>query len=86
MRAVALDALRALDLTGHCCMSPSPTIFALKDARVHVGSSNGSDKLPYIKTPVNKTFGLTSALNIPNINPDCCGNHLSQRTNDLTNE
>jgi len=48
----------------------SPTIFALKDARVHVGSSNGSDKLPYNKTPVNKIFGLTSTLNIPNINPD----------------
>jgi len=70
IRTVVLDVLRVLDLTGHCCMFPSPTIFALRDARVHVGSSNGGDKLPYIKTPVNKTFSLTPALNIPNINSD----------------
>jgi len=57
VRAVTLNALRVLDSTGHCCMFPSLTIFALRDARVHVGSSNGGNKLPYIKTPVNKTFG-----------------------------
>jgi len=70
VRAIALDALRALDLTEHCCMSPLPTSFALRDARVYVGFLNGGNKLFYIKTPVNKTFGLTLALNIPNINLD----------------
>jgi len=70
MRAIALDALRALDSTGHCCMSPLPTSFALRDTRVYVGFLNGGNKLSYIKTPVNKTFGLTLALNIPNIDLD----------------
>ena len=70
VRAIALDTLRVLDSTGHCCMFPLPTIFALRDIRVHVGSLNGGDKLSYIKIPVNKIFGLTPALNIPNIDPD----------------
>jgi len=70
VRAIALDILRALDSIGYCYMFPSPTIFALRNIRVHVGFSNGGNKLLYIKTLVNKTFGLTSTLNIPNINPD----------------
>ena len=70
VRAIALDILRALDSIGYCYMFSSLTIFALRDIRVHVSFSNGSNKLLYIKTPVNKTFGLTPTLNIPNINPD----------------
>jgi len=70
VRAIVLDILRVLDSIGYCYMFPLPTIFALRDIRVHVGSSNGGNKLLYIKTPVNKTFGLTPTLNIPNINLD----------------
>ena len=70
VRAIALDTLRALDMAGYSCMSPLPAILALRDARVHVGSLNGCNKPPYIKTPVNKTFSLTSALNISNVNPN----------------
>ena len=70
VRAIALDALRALDIAGHSCIFPSLAILALRDIRVYVGSSNGCNKPPYIKTPVNKTFSLTSTLNIPNVNPN----------------
>jgi len=67
VRAIALGAL---DTVGHSHMSPLPAILALRDARVHVGSSNSYNKPPYIETPVNKTFSLASALNIPDINPN----------------
>jgi len=70
VRAIALDALGALNTVGHSHMSPLPAILALRDARVHVGSSNSHNKPPYIETPVNKTFSLASALNIPDINPN----------------
>ena len=45
-------------------------ILTLKDTRIHVGSSNNCNKPPYIETSVNKTFSLTSALNIPDVNPN----------------
>jgi len=51
-------------------MSPSPAVFALKDTRVHVGSSNGGNILPHIETPINKALGLTPTLNIPYIDPN----------------
>ena len=70
VRAITLNALGALDVAGHSCMPLSPTFLALRDTRIHIGSSNGCDKLPYIETPVNKTFSLTTALNIPNVNPN----------------
>ena len=70
MRAIVLDTLRALDIAGHSCMSLLLAILILRDTRIYVGFSNGSNKLPYIKTPINKTFGLASALNIPNIDPN----------------
>ena len=70
MRAIALDALGALDTAGHSCMSPSLAILTLRDAKVYVGSSNSCNKLPYIEIPINKTFSLTSALNIPDVNPN----------------
>jgi len=70
VRAIALDVLGALDMAGHSCMSLSPAILTLKDARAYVGSSNSCNKPFYIETPVNKTFGLTSTLNIPDVNPN----------------
>ena len=70
VRAITLDVLGALDIAGHSCMSPSPVILVLRDARVYVGSSNSHNKPPYIETPVNNTFSLTSTLNIPDVNPN----------------
>ena len=68
VRAIVLDTLGALDTVGHSCMSPSLAILALRDARVYVSSSNSCNKPSYIEIPVNKTFSLTSALNIPDVN------------------
>ena len=70
VKAIALDTLRALNIVGHSCMSPLPAILTLRDTRVHVGFSNSSNKLPYIKTPINKIFGLAPTLNIPNVDPN----------------
>jgi len=70
VRAIVLDALGALDMAEHSHMFLSPAILALRDARVHVGSSNSHNKPPYIETSVNKTFSLTFTLNISDINPN----------------
>jgi len=68
VRAITLDTLRALDLARHSHMSLSPAVFALRDTRVHVSSSNGGNILLYVEAPINKAFGLTSTLNILYIN------------------
>ena len=51
-------------------MSPFPVIFTLRYARVHIGSSNGSNIPSNIKALIDKTFDLAPTLNIPNVNPN----------------
>ena len=70
IRAIALDTPEALDIAWHGSISPLPTILALGDAWIHIGSSNSCDKSSYIKASINKTFSLTTTLNISNINPN----------------
>ena len=70
VRAIALDVLGALNTAWHGSMSPSPTILVLRDIWVHIGSLNSSNKSSYIKAPINKTFSLTTTLNVPDINPN----------------
>ena len=70
VKAIALDTLGALDTAEHSCMFPSPAILTLRDTKVYIGFSNSRNKSSYIETPVNKTFSLTSTLNIPDVNPN----------------
>jgi len=51
-------------------MFPFPPILTLEHARVHVHPSDGSDIIPYIEAPINKTLCLTSTLDIPDVQPD----------------
>ena len=50
-------------------ISPLLTILALKNARIHISSSNSYDILFYIETSVNKTLNLCTILRVPNVNP-----------------
>ena len=70
VRAIALDALRALNSAGHSHIFSSSAVFALRNTRVHVGSLNDDNILLYVKASINKAFGLTPALNILDINPN----------------
>jgi len=51
-------------------MAPSPTILALVNNLFHVGSSNGSDVVTYIETPVDQHFSISTTLNVPYIDPN----------------
>ena len=50
---VTFDVLSFLDLAGECYMTLLPTIFALWNSRVHVGSSNGCDEVANVEASVN---------------------------------
>jgi len=70
VRVIALDKFSSLDIVGQCCVSSLLAVLALRNTRIHFGSSNCRDVPPYIEAFVNKTFHLTTTLNVPNVNPD----------------
>jgi len=53
VQAIAFDALSSLDPAKECCVAPLPTIFALRNSGVHVGSSDGCDEVSDVEASVN---------------------------------
>ena len=53
-------------------MTPLPAVLALQNSRVHVRSSDHSNVIANIKTPVDKYFSVLATLYVPYINPDYC--------------
>ena len=51
-------------------MTPLPTILTLRDTRVHVSTSNCSDYVSNVETPVDKFLGIVTILVVPNVDPD----------------
>ena len=51
-------------------MTPPLTIFTLRNSRVHGSSPDYGDLITYIEASVDKEFSVTSALYIPNVDPD----------------
>ena len=70
VKAVALDAFRALRTAWHSCIFLLLAILTLGDAWVYIGSTNSYNIFFYVKTPIDKIFSLTTTLNIPNVNPN----------------
>ena len=50
-------------------MFPFPAVFALKNACIHIGSSNSSDISTNGKVSVYEHFSFCTILEIPNVNP-----------------
>ena len=67
--AVTLDTSSSLDPTRHGGMTPLPTILAEGDAKVHVCTSNGGNKVFYVEASVNKHFRVLTTLDIPDVDP-----------------
>ena len=67
--AVTLDTSSSLDPTRHGGVTPLPTILAGGDARVHVRTSDGGNKVSYVEASVNKHFRVLTALDIPDVDP-----------------
>jgi len=53
VRTVTFDALSSLDLARECRMTPLPTIFALWNSGVHVGSSDGCNEVADVEASVD---------------------------------
>ena len=70
VRIITLYAFRPLDFAHISCMSPFLAVFTLWHARVHVHTSNSSDEVSYVKSPIDEAFSLCTTLCIPYVNPD----------------
>jgi len=68
MRTITYLAFETMCKESKGNIIPLPTIFALRNTRVHIGSSDSSDIIIYIETSVNETFSFCTILRIPNIN------------------
>jgi len=53
-------------------VAPFPTILTLENSRVHVYSSNDSNIVAYVETPVVEYFDIAATLYIPYINLNDC--------------
>jgi len=53
-------------------MALSPIIFTLRDTRIGISSSYGSNEPSDIEAPVNKVLCFCATLSIPYVDPDNC--------------
>jgi len=54
MQTIVLLAFDTIYIAGKSGISPLPTIFALRNTRIHVSSSDGCNVSFYIETSINK--------------------------------
>ena len=69
VRSVTLYAFWALNSARESQMTPLPTVFTLRNTRVHISHSNHHNIPSNIETSINKAFSLGSTLCIPNVDP-----------------
>ena len=69
MGTITLSAFRSLNVTDFCQVTPLLAIFALGDARVHVGTPHYSNNVSDIESSVNDFPGIATILVVPNIDP-----------------
>ena len=54
VRTIVFNTFGPLNLTQESGVTPFPAIFALGNSRIHICSSNYSDVIAHIETPVDK--------------------------------
>jgi len=62
-------------------MSPLPTVLALQDTWVHIGTFNGSDEMSNVEVTIDDVLCQRTALGIPDV---VVATTRHSRTNDLT--
>jgi len=70
MRTIAFGTFGPLNMANLCHMTPLPTILALKDTWVHVGSSHHCNDIFYIEPSIDDFFGIGASLSVPYVNPN----------------
>ena len=67
MRTITLSTFGSLNMTDFCQIPLLPTILALRDVWIHVGSSYYSNNVSNVEMSINNLFSIITILSIPNI-------------------
>ena len=62
VKTIIFLAFGAMCTASKSYISLFPTVFVLRDTRVHIGFLNSSNTMLYIKASVNKILGLNTIL------------------------
>ena len=68
--SVALGASGDMRTTAECQVAPLPTVLALRDTWVCVGTSNGSNVASNIEVSVDDVLSYRTTLGIPDVHPN----------------
>ena len=68
--SVALGASRDMRMTAECQVAPLPTVLALRDTWVCVGTSNSSNVASNIEVSVDDVLSYRTTLGIPDVHPN----------------
>ena len=69
MRAIVLLTLSTIYIASRDSVFLFPTYFTLRNTRVYISTTNGSNVLAYIGTFVNQALSFGTILGVSNINP-----------------
>jgi len=70
MQTITFCTFKTLDATNPSQMPPFPTVFALRDIRIHIGTSYHSNNVSNIELPVDYFLSIITILIIPYVDPD----------------
>jgi len=68
--SIAFGASGDMRTTAECRVAPLPTVLALRDIWICVGTSNGSDVASNIEASVDDVLSYRTALGIPDVHPN----------------
>jgi len=72
MRTIAFSTFGPLNMANPCCMTLLPTILALRDAWVYVGSLHCRNDISYVEPSIDDFPGIGASLGVPYLNPNYC--------------
>ena len=72
MSSIAFSTPGDMRATTECQMTPLPTVLALRNTWVRVGTLNGSDVIFYIEIMVDNVLSCKTTLEISDVHPNHC--------------
>lgn len=70
VETITLNTFGSLYSAQEHSVSPLPAVFALRDTRIYICTSDSSNVAFYIEVPINQLLHFLTTLNIPNVYPD----------------
>jgi len=70
MWSIAFSTFRSLDATNPSRIPPFPTVFTLRNTRIHVSAPYHSDNTSNIESPVDYFLSVIVILIVPYVDPD----------------